>query len=204
MEYIKIIGVAGAQGTGKTTLCDHVAKATDGAMFVKTNLGAVLEKRKSTTDQIIKNPALMVMIQAEMVTYLHYVIETAVRFNADKKALIFDRTFVDIAAYTQSVIPYDLADDSFELADALRIVDQCINLQRDVFDFTFVVQPGVELTAEDFSRENRGRLNWLTQHRVNGQTLDVAQAIRPSHICPNDVTDLDERIALLKKVAHLG
>lgn len=188
-----LIGLTGAQGTGKTTLAQKYAQRYR-AHFLKTELSSVFVQNEIGISEVSES-LLMTQLdfQKKMMDYLYSLLIEPV----EAKTVVTDRTFVDIAAYTLAILPYGLEEESDEGVKAGLIVRRCLELQRIFFNKTLVVQPGVSLSQTDFDRANRGRLAALARHRINAHTLELAQQMDSIVVIPASVTRLEDRIYLM-------
>jgi hypothetical protein len=189
------IGLAGAQGTGKSTLAKRVAEL-NGYKYIDAGVGAEMSR-------------LGVRVGESMPLHERLLVQLAIANHiADKSSgsnsFVMDRTTVDVMAYTI---------DLFGQSNDERCVQLFAEIQRVCFDtaiqnFNIIVglRPGVELSSNDKEREQRGSLDPLYVRRIdalicgelNHLNLFGSKQNLTVGFMPPSITELDARVRSLK------
>lgn len=186
------IGLCGAQGTGKTSLAMAFSQQWY-VPYLDANLRNVFGRFNYTLADAAQLPLLdRLMLQESMIDQLKYVVE-------HKSQFIIDRSFIDIAAYTLAILPYDLAEESQEAVMANRLVERCLRLQIAHFDKTLLLQPGIELNKEERLRINRGSQSWIALDRINSYSHCLLARLpkESAAYVPAAVVDFEKRSQIL-------
>lgn len=185
------IGLAGAQGTGKTTLAKRLALKY-GYKFVDAGVGALMSK-------------LGVVVGQEMPLYDRLQVQLAVANHiADKShgsgSFVMDRTPIDVMAYTIDLFHQVNDDRCVSLFDEIQQV--CSQTVLANFNVIVGLRPGIELSQEDKERDQRGSLDPLYVRRIDA--LLCGELNNLNHFgdkrnltvgfFPPTLTDLDARI----------
>ncbi|WBM72961.1 ATP-binding protein (plasmid) [Buttiauxella sp. WJP83] len=150
------IGIAGAQGSGKTTLAKYLDDHF-GIPYVDAGVGKLM---KSLGVKVGESMPLFERLQVQMEIARH--IELITR---GAEGFVIDRTPADVMAYTLDLVGQTNEDRCIELAmDIERFCHQAV-----VSNLNAVVglRPGVALTNADFNREQRASLDRLYVARID-------------------------------------
>ena len=183
-----MIGLCGAHRTGKTTLARAFAEK-HGLEFVQTS-----------ATQVFKDLGFDAATHYDFATRLTIQEEILKRFDKQYaeigcKSAIADRTPLDMLAYTmaeavQHAVPAELQ------ARFKKYVQSCIDVTNKRFGVLLVVQPGIQIVAE----EGKAALNEAYIEHLNSIILglSVDERIKAAHFyIPRHMTDKDERLAAL-------
>lgn len=181
-------GLIGAQGTGKTTTAALVSRMCR-LHFIETHLSEVFDAERTTLGQMLRSPLLdQLAMQEKMIQHLEKQIQP---YNG---GFISDRTFIDIAAYSLSLVPSDLRDDCFESQKLKRIVQTCLTLEKLYFNDRILLSPGIQLTEVAKSRKNRGQLDWVMVDRITAYSRSLLIQNHPDALfVPDVMLDLSDR-----------
>lgn len=181
-----MIGLCGAHRTGKTTLARQYAEK-HGLEFVQTS-----------ASQVFKDMGLHAHVTYDFATRLDVQEEILKRFDAQyakvgAKPAIADRTPLDMLAYTMAeAVGYAVPEseqDRFK-----KYAQNCIDVTNKRFGLLMVVQPGIEIVAE----EGKAALNNSYMEHLNSIILglSVDERVKSQHFyIPRHITKLDDRIA---------
>jgi len=185
-----MIGLAGAHRVGKTTLAREFAKK-HGLEFVQTS-----------ASQVFKDMGLDPAATHDFATRLAVQEEILNRFDAlyaqhtRADLAIADRTPLDMLAYTladaiQNAVPAGLQGrfDSY--------IHRCFEVTNRRFAVLLVIQPGIELVAE----EGKAAINSAYIEHLNSIVLglSVDERVKAAHFyIPRYMTSLEERIGALE------
>lgn len=186
------IGLCGAQGTGKTSLA-FAFSCQWHVQYLDAMLREVFGRFNYTLADAAKLPLLdRLMLQEAMIDQLTYVVE-------NKKNFIVDRSFIDIAAYTLAILPYDLDETSSEAIMANRLVERCLASQQQHFDKTLLLQPGIVLNEQERLRVNRGSQSWVALERINSYSHYLLSRLPKDSAAyvPAAVVDFEKRNMIL-------
>lgn len=135
-----MIGLLGAHRTGKTTLAKAVAKEA-GLSFCETNLSQYL--RDAGIDPRVGLPlARRLKVQEGMLDYLESVYVAALKRR--RKAVITDRTPLDVLAYTAGDINRGNCGPKVDQLFAAHF-GRAVQMTGFFFDRVILVQPGIPL-----------------------------------------------------------
>ena len=180
---MSIIGLLGAQGTGKTTLAREYAKR-NGIEFVETSVKSVWrDAGLSPLDPLPFKTRLMV--QNLILSHL-CAVYAGIKGNA-----IVDRTPLDLAAYTMADTLVNTVADEDQEAFA-SYIRRCIELTNHKIATLVLVQPGIPFVVE----ENRGSGNLAYVEHVSSLMLGlmVDERVKAHHFyLPRNMLDLEER-----------
>lgn len=189
------IGFSGAHRTGKTTLCDLVAREI-GYKFKPTSVSSVF--KKETYQELADMTGHEGFVrgvgkQWEVINHLKNV------YKKTRGDTILDRTLIDSFAYTDYVLGLRLMEfpcqqEHINTFNELR--DACTNA-FDLQDFTFIVQPGIPFVYEKKSADER------SQDIINTLVIMAAESyLKPNQyfIIPREVVSLEERLRVVKDV----
>jgi predicted ATPase len=129
----KVVGLSGPQGGGKTTLLNGLK---DKGIYVddfKVSRQVQKELGWDSLSNVLTDPKTMMQFQAK-VRDVKYVRELENKANTDYDIILTERTFADIASYTQ-LWCWELADSGkWEVQEAVEFlvsyVDMCKNNQN--------------------------------------------------------------------------
>lgn len=200
------LGLIGAQGTGKTTLARAFSSRWH-YHFAETSLSKLFKLRGIEVRSEMDFDSRL-DLQRDMLDYL---CENLPR----EDGFVSDRTPIDVAAYTLSIAPYE---PSAAQCDRLeQFVLECIEAAEGLFDTFVLVQPGIEIPAEDLARTDRGVINYCSQHRITASSYylmsRVGSTVKGSSghrrfVIPGLTTDLEDRLRILDKlvtgVSHIA
>ena len=186
------IGLAGAQGTGKTTLAKHLALKY-GYKFVDAGVGALMTK-------------LGVVVGKDMPLFERLQVQLAVAHHiADKSkgsgSFVMDRTPIDVMAYTIDLFQQVNDDRCVELFEEIQQV--CSDTAIANFNVIVGLRPGIELSQRDKERGQRGSLDPLYVRRIDAlmcgelNSLNLWKGKRNLTVgfFPPTLTDLNSRIS---------
>jgi len=184
-----VIGLAGAHRVGKTTLARAFAEK-HGLVFVQTSASEVFREfgmdpaTRYTFDDRLS-------VQEEILK----------RFDQQYAAVgaapaITDRTPLDMLAYTLAEAVQDMVTER-DQRRLKKYVQDCIDVTNKRFGVLLVVQPGIQVVAED----GKAALNDAYIEHLNtlilGLTVD--ERIKAAHFyLPRGMLDMEERIAAVE------
>ncbi|HDR9086296.1 TPA: AAA family ATPase [Burkholderia vietnamiensis] len=179
-----MIGLSGAQRTGKSTLAQAYAEAT-GVKFVPTSAAATFE-RLGYSPKADYPFETRLMIQREILRDMDRLYErSGVKF-------ITDRTPIDLLGYTladvqRNNVPYELA------ADVDRYTQDCYESANRHFTTLILVQPGIQMVeAEGKAPAHRTHMEHLN-YLMLGLLID--DRLQCDHfLIPKRYTSIEKRI----------
>lgn len=184
-----MIGLTGSHRTGKTELARKFSEET-GVPFVQTTVSAVFQDM-GLSPQIVYPVDVRMSVQEA-------ILQSLCRQYADVGSGLFiaDRTPIDMIAYTIADIPR--GDLGKEMEDRVAgYVDKCFDAMNRFFAMVIVVQPGIPLVADKTKAPIGNSYIEHLSHLIFG--LAVSEDVAASHFyIPRHVTDLNERVRLLK------
>lgn len=186
------IGLAGAQGTGKSTLAKRLA-IKYGYEFIDAGVGELMSK-------------LGVVVGRQMPLFERLQVQLAVAHHiADKShgsgSFVMDRTPLDVMAYTIDL--FHQVNDARCVALFEEIQEVCWQTAITNYNVIIGLRPGIELSQEDKDREQRGSLDPLYVRRIDAlvcgelNNLNLSKGKRDLLVgfVPQSLTDLDARIS---------
>lgn len=188
-----MIGLSGANGTGKSTLAQAFAKEVE-IPFVATSASEVFKNMR--LDPTVEYPLdLRLLIQeALLVTFERQYVEAA-----DKSEIfITDRTPIDLASYLLA----DVQRSSLTLEPGLageitRYVDKCFKSTSRFFSTVVLVQPGI---VTDLFREGKAPSCPAYQEHLNAIQLGLLcdeRNLSRRYVIPRDVKSIEARVKSL-------
>lgn len=187
-----MIGLCGANGTGKTTLAEAAAKALE-LPFVR-----------STTSGVFKRMGLDPSKKLDFWTRMkvqHEILEELERqwSKVPDGRFVSDRTPIDLVGYTLAEIDQTPLDDEQEKA-LQNYINACIAVTNRRFSMIVFIYPGLK---QDANRELKGAIgNGYIEHvsRVMLGTL-VEPSVKAAHFyIPRHNTSLERRVEAVKSV----
>lgn len=185
------IGLAGAQGTGKTTLAKCLALKY-GYEFIDAGVGTLMTK-------------LGVEVGQEMPLFERLQVQLAVANHiADKShgsgSFVMDRTPIDVMAYTIDLFNQVNDDRCVSVYEEIQRV--CSQTALTNYNVIVGLRPGIGLSQEDKERGQRGSLDPLYVRRIDAlvcgelNDLNLFKSKRNLTVgfFPPTLTDLDARI----------
>lgn len=189
---MNIIGLLGAQSTGKTTLGREYAKRNK-IEFVETSVKSVWRNvGLSPLDPLPFKTRLMV--QELILTHLCSV------YDSITTDVIVDRTPLDLAAYTMAeVLSHTVAEEDQEVF--ARYIQRCIDLTNRKISTVILVQPGVPFVMEELRGSgNRAYIEHVSSLMMG---LMVDERVKSQHFyLPRAMLDLDERSKAVEYADH--
>jgi predicted ATPase len=135
-----MLGLAGASGTGKTTLAKLFAERT-GLLFIPSSIGNVFEE--INYDPTVDYPfAIRAKIQ-ELILATH---EKA--YAKADRMFVSDRTPLDFIAYTLADVRRENLDTE-QTQWMLNYMTRCFEVTNRYFGAIAVIQPGIQISNND-------------------------------------------------------
>lgn len=183
-----MIGLAGAQRTGKTTLAGAFAEES-GVPALRTTVSGVFAELG--LDPKVDYPlALRLDVQRRILDRL----ERQYR-SVDGGIFVADRTPIDLMAYTLADI--QRANVPSELEGVIeRYLDDCVEISNAVFSILVVVQPGIK----PVDASGKAPATYAYTEHINGLVmgLAVSEAIQSAHYyIPREMVELEQRVECL-------
>lgn len=135
-----LFGLAGAHGTGKTTLAEAYSQES-GMPFLHFDTREVM-KKAGVSKTSIKDIRERMRVQRLIVERCDEL------FNRSRTPRITDRTPIDVAAYTIADITQHCDADKWVQDEAQAIINDCIDLMNLSFMCALVVPPAIPYVAE--------------------------------------------------------
>ena len=184
-----MIGLCGAHRTGKTTLA-RVFAEKHGLAFVETSLSAIFKDMGYDPAEKF-DFATRLTIQEEILK------RTDAMYAAiGAKLAITDRTPIDYIAYTLADAVGDAVPEALQERFA-KYVQDCIDVTNKRFCALLVVQPGIQIVAE----EGKAVLNKAYIEHLNALILGltVDERIRPAHFyLPRTMLEMEDRLSAVE------
>ena len=134
-----LVGLVGAQRTGKTTLAKACSKEYN------------IEFAETSTSAVFKNlgysPKIDYDFKTRMVIQNHILDSAEEVYHGIKKEAIADRTPLDMLAYTLA----DIRRENLSEADNIAFKeykDRCFNVTNDLFSSVILIQSGIPIKDE--------------------------------------------------------
>lgn len=126
----KLIGLSGPQGGGKSTLLEGLAKKGIVVDDFKVSRQVQKELGWETLANVLENPKTMMQFQVK-VRDVKYVRELENKARTDADIILTERTFADIATYTQ-LWSWELADSGkWNKYDAMEFLVDYVDMCRE-------------------------------------------------------------------------
>jgi len=155
----KLIGLSGPQGGGKTTLLNGLKDKGIEVDDFKVSREVQKQLGWDSLSQVMESPETMMAFQAK-VRDVKYVRELENRARTDVEMILTERTFADIASYTQ-LWAWELTDSGkWDLTEAVEFllgyVDLC-KANQLVYDGNLILpsMPHVQFQADPHRAEKR-------------------------------------------------
>ena len=185
-----MIGLCGAQRTGKSTLAKEFAEDS-GVDYVPVNTSGVFEAMgfdpKADYDMATRMQIQWEILKAAQATYAK-----APRF------FITDRTPLDMLAYTLADV--QRGNVTGEVIDqVVAYADKCFSMTNQYFTSIVVVQPGIPLVEE----AGKAPANLAHMEHINTLILGLANDERcktSKHYIARGTTDLQARVRAIYRV----
>src|SRR5690349_4606584 len=123
----KLIGLSGPQGGGKTTLLDGLKEKGIVVDDFKVSRQVQKELGWDSLENVLKNPETMMKFQAK-VRDVKYVRELENKERTDADIILTERTFADIASYTQLWCWELVESDRWDVRDAIEYLVGYVDL----------------------------------------------------------------------------
>lgn len=190
------LGLSGAQGTGKTTLAKHLAQE-HGYRYLDAGIGEAMSKMGVKVGSPMPMLARL-HVQLALIDHLGDVTSGA-------KGFVTDRTPFDIMAYTLDMVSTTNDDACRSVFDVIS--RRCAEVIENNFNAVVCVRPGVSLSHEDYSRQQRASLDPIYVRRIdrlicgemNSDSIGNSQYRVMVGFMPPAVTDLNRRAELVLK-----
>lgn len=179
------LGFVGAQRVGKTTLGEAAASKT-GLTFQPTTT-------KQVFDRIGRDPKIHYPIRERL--SIQY--EIFAELNADWEKYddcIFDRTPLDLLAYTEADVLRDFPTDDVTVERYMRYREMCLKATAK-FDALIHIQPGIKVS------EARLSANYCMPYMEHFNSLVLAYMLGSfvpdstfTYVMPRDILDLTARV----------
>jgi predicted ATPase len=195
-----MIGLSGANGTGKSTLARAFARA-QGIPYVETSASEVF--RRMGLNPKDEQPFEMRMVIQEMILGA-FEMQFA---EAQKLSSLYisDRTPIDLASYLLADVQRSTLANKPEAAlITADYVSRCLKSAARFFSIIVVVQPGVKVDVE---REGKARSCPAYMEHLNsiqlGLLCDERNVTRRFAI-PRGVTDINDRLNALTNAVNVA
>lgn len=205
----KLHGVIGAHRVGKTTLCTHMEEIHPEVKFARVSVSQVFKDR-GVDLRNITSLEQRIELQEAVFDYYTGLVERIVRESQDYPVILFDRTPLDLVAYTIA----DITGHNCQTLDGrtsdryLTYVNRCLDYTFEKFSSVTRVQPGIQIVDDPKSAAPEpayiehlnlifgGLTTELSDRRWRKQDLASCKV----HTLDRSVTDLQERVKILTAI----
>lgn len=189
---MKLIGLAGAHRTGKSTLAERFSEVSGYTLVVSGASGTF--KRLGMDPKADYPLDTRIAIQEAILEDMEKTFEAASVFS------VIDRTPVDMAAYLLADVSRASVTPKQD-ARVVKYVDRCMALVRKHFSVIVVVQPGIEVKEEEGKAPGAAsymeHINMLCLGMITAGGLTPSKAFSIGRRC----VGLDDRVDLLVSIA---
>jgi predicted ATPase len=180
-----MIGLTGAHRTGKTTLAKAFAEER-GIPFLQTSASQVFK-------EIGLNPAVEYPFEVRLDVQERILQAFAEQYRSmGGKMFITDRTPIDMMAYTLAEVrANNLTPELSKRLD--KYLSSCVKLTNEIFAILVIVQPGIQVVAEEGKASLEGMYIEHIANLVMGIT--ASEVIHASHFfVPRRTLSLEKRV----------
>lgn len=185
-----MIGLSGANGTGKSTLAREFAEHAE-IPFVATSASEVFKHMGFDPKAEYPLHLRLLIQEALLMTFERQYIQAA----ADSEIFVTDRTPIDLASYLLADVQRSGVVDEPELAKQItQYVDKCFKATSRFFSTIVLVQPGIQT---DLIREGKAPSCPAYQEHLNAIQLGLLcdeRNLSRRYVIPREVTSLDARV----------
>lgn len=200
----RMICFSGAHRTGKTTLCQELAK--HGYEFVPANMSQVCKDMGINTDEDLSFDARREM-QESMLLRMSSLFEAKNDEDFLGQMVLCDRGPIDLMVYTATKLHEQglLADEGSEIVQwSLDYFKRCVEMSKRLVGGIVLVQPGIPVVAdaksasvETQSKIAQGMRNTFDFYVGTGEMASMGWVV------PEDLTDLEERVEVTRQTLSI-
>lgn len=188
-----MIGLVGAQRTGKTTLARAFAQA-QGIPFVATSASEVM--RRLDLDPKVDYPLEVRLVAQETILAAFKIQYQQAR--ATSSLFIADRTPIDLAAYMLADVQRSTLASQPQLVERVgKYLESCMLACSEFFSVIVLVQPGIK-TAEE---EGKAPACPIHMEHINSLAMGLLfddRMLSQRYMVPRAITDLEQRVKALR------